>query len=536
MKHREDFPKPEKEIYRIVQLIIAIGFVRFLASTYPGFRALMNLVFEHTLRLRYFNAIVEKDYKFFNKYRTGDLVTRLTDDLSDYPRISWFLCSGIFRAFDSFNKIIFCLIVMFGLNWKLTLLSISPLPVMVTIFYIVSEKLYKTYQRNQEAISEINNQLEMSFAGVRIIKSFVCENKYKRFFNKALENRLGTEMNVVKLDSAIRLVYEYIGYFAQIGIISFGGYMVVKEQISVGTFVAFYAYLGMIIYPILDLPNLFVSGKQAFVNIDRLEDIKDFPVTVHKERANIKIDKIESIEFRNVQFRYEENNHPVLKNINFSTKKGEKVVILGSVGSGKSTILGLLTGTLLAEKGEILINDIPLNKIDLIDFREKVGYVPQEPLLFSGSIKDNIAFGKDDPQEDFYRQIIRAVKMENEIENFTDKDDTVLGQRGLSLSGGQKQRLAIARALIKKPEILVLDDITASLDADNEEKLWREINSMFEEISCFIVSNRLSTIRYVDNVIFLDSGTIVGKGQHDNMLNQYPEYKSFIEEHYQKTS
>lgn len=524
---------PQKEIYRIVWIFIIVGFVKMIASLYPGMRAYMNLLFEYILRNKYFENILGKDYKFFNSFRTGDLVTRLTDDLSDFPKICWFACSGIFRAFDSFSKIVFCLAVMFALSWKLTLLAVIPLPLMIAVFYVVSDRLYKTFRKNQEAISEINNQLEMSFSGIRIIKAFVSENKYIRFFNDALSNRFDTEMRLVKLNTALHMIYEYIDRFAQIGVIMFGGYMVVKGEITVGTFYAFYTYLAMLIYPILDLPQLFVSGKQAFVNIDRLDEIKDFPTSLSKEQTKDNIAKVESIEFRDVTFCYDEKGC-VVNNVNFKVGRGEKTVIIGPVGSGKSTILGLLTGLLKPEKGEVLINGRNIDEYNMTEFRNRIGYVPQEPLLFSGTIRDNVYFGTEDIEEDIYKRVIGAVHMDTEIDQFTSKHETKIGQRGISLSGGQKQRLAIARALIKKPEVLILDDITASLDADNEERLWNEINDMFSDITCFIVSHRLSTIRYVDNVIFLDSGNLIGMGEHKDLIGSSPEYRMFIEEHYLK--
>jgi len=202
--------KEQTEVIKIIWMIVAVGIVKLFAGLYPGVRAFINYLFEYGIRKEYFTHIMKKDYSFFNKFRTGDLVTRLTDDLIDFPKICWFLCSGIFRAFDSSMKIIFCISVMFFLNWKLTLISIAPLPLMILVFYITSDKLYKRFLINQQAISNINNQLEMSFSGIRIIKSFVCENKYVRFFDEALKNKLHTEMNVVKLNSMINLIYQYI--------------------------------------------------------------------------------------------------------------------------------------------------------------------------------------------------------------------------------------------------------------------------------------------------------------------------------------
>lgn len=527
-----DDSNPMSPVYKIILVMLIVGFVRIATSFYPGFRAYMNLIFEYILRHRYFKYILEKDYRFFLKFRTGDLVTRLTSDIQDFPKIGWFMCSGIFRAFDSFIKIVFCLVVMFFLCWKLTILALIPIPFMIAIFYIVSDRLHKNFEKNQEAISEINNQLEMTFSGIKIIKSFVCEEKYKRFFSKALDNRFVTELKLVKINTILHLVYEYIDYFSMISIILFGGYMVVKGEISIGTFYAFYTYLSMLIYPILDIPQLFVSGKQAFVCIDRLEEISNFPVYEYNNSKKIKLNNIESIRFENVSFKYEDRKVSILDNISFDIKKGQKVLILGSSGSGKSTILGLLSGQLIPQSGKIFINDIPIEEICQENLRDFIGYVPQEPSLFSGTIKENILFGKEFNDVDSYNTIINAVQMKEEILQFLDGDQTLLGQKGLSLSGGQKQRLAIARALFKKPQVLILDDITASLDAKKEELLWNQISTLFKNLTAFIVSHRLSSLRYADNVILLESGKICAYGKHEILMSEHPHYKEFIQHHY----
>jgi ATP-binding cassette, subfamily B, multidrug efflux pump len=533
VSQNQEYMGIDPALQRIIWLFVIVGIVKLLAATYPGFRAIMNVTFEYALRNRYFKYILGKDYKFFNRFRTGDLVTRLTSDITDFPKISWFMCSGIFRAIESFAKITFCLAAMFLLNWKLTMLTLIPLPVMMVIFYITSNKLHRCFKENQEAVSEINNQLEMSFSGIKIIKAFVCEDKYRRFFIETLNKRFKTEMNVVTINTKVRMIYEYIDYFAQIAVIVFGGIMVVTNSITIGTFFAFYTYLAMIIFPILDLPQLFVSGKQAFVNIGRLEEIKDFPIIAKPSMDKVKIDRVAAISFENISFSYLNNEINILNDVSFKIERGEKVVIIGPVGSGKSTILGLLTGLLTPQQGIIRINGLSLDEINLTYFRDRIGYVPQEPILFSGSIKENILFGRESVSDELYRQVLEIVQMENEIARFENKDATRVGERGLTLSGGQKQRLAIARALIREPEILIFDDITASLDADNEENLWRDINRSFGDITCFIVSHRLSTLRYVNNVIFLDSGYLIANGDHVNIMQQSPEYQSFIKEHFQ---
>ncbi|MCL1827699.1 MAG: ABC transporter ATP-binding protein/permease [Candidatus Cloacimonetes bacterium] len=522
---------PMLPIYGIIKMLVVIGIVRLVASTYPSFRAVMNLLFEYLLRKRYFAHILEKDYNFFLKFRTGDLVTRLTNDIQDFPKIGWFICSGIFRAFDSAIKIVFCVAVMFYLCWSLTFFVLLPIPLMIFIYYRVSNKLHESFKKNQEAISEIGNQLEMSFSGIKIIKSFVCEEKFSRFFRKALDTRYKTELKLVKINTLLHLVYEYIDYFSLIGIILAGGYMVVTGKISSGTFYAFFTYLTMLVYPLLDLPQLFVSGKQAFVCIDRLEEIKNFPVSEYEaEGQKPRIETIDSIRFENVSFRFESRNQNTIDSISFYIKKGEKILIMGQSGAGKTTILNLISGLLIPTEGSIYINDINIKEIEQKSLRELLGFVPQEASLFSGTIKSNIEFGieKDPSLLPDYQAMISAVQMRDEIETFTDKDMTIIGQKGLTLSGGQKQRLAIARALYKKPLFLIFDDITASLDAQKEELLWRDIKLHFDDLTAIVVSHRLSSLRYTDSVLLLENGRIIAKGTHHDLMQENEAYADFI--------
>jgi ATP-binding cassette, subfamily B, multidrug efflux pump len=516
-------PTPSKEVNRIIMLLLGIGFVRLLSSVYPGFRAFLNLTFEYLLRRKYFGSILEKDWRFFREFRTGDLVTRLTVDIADFPKIGWFLCSGIFRAFDSLMKIVFCLATMFYLDARLTWLSLLPLPVMIAVFYIVSGRLQHSFKTNQEAISEINNQLELSFSGIRIIKSFVCEAQYNRFFRSALDNRFTTEMRLLKLNTFIHLIYEYIESIAQVGIIGFGGYMAVKGELSIGSFLAFYTYLSMLIYPVLDLPQLFVSGKQAFVNIDRLDEIRDFPAEHHPGER--KVTGFERIRFNRVDFAY--HGREILHDLDFTVTRGRKIAVVGPVGSGKSTLLGLLTGHLTPSRGEVEIDGTPLTGLDLATYRDLLGYVPQEPLLFSGSLRENVEFGAQ-ADTDRIQEALSAAQIAGEIESFPEGERTVIGQRGVTLSGGQKQRMAIARAIVRSPKLLLLDDITASLDAENEEKLWTDLNRMFGELTCLIVSHRTSTLRYVDEVLFLDGKDAFGPAPHEELLKN-PRYRAFME-------
>jgi ATP-binding cassette subfamily B protein len=534
LANQDKYPNPMEDVNKVLLFFLAIGGAQFLTGFYPCIRAWVNLRFEHSLRMLYFTWVSRKDYRFFQKFRTGDIVTRLTDDLSDFPKISWFLCSGIFRAFNSFSLILFSLAVMFSINVKLTLLSIAPLPLMMVVFYFTSEKLYTNFERNQRAISNINNQLEMSFSGIRIVKSFVSEDKYNRFFDVALARRFKTEMSVVKLNAVLSLIYQYIDYFAQIGVIMFGGFMAVKGEITVGTFFLFYTYLSMMIYPLLDLPQLFVSGKQAFVNIDRLEEMKAHPTFNKEDDCGEVLNAFSGLQFEDVCCAYPEKEQNTLQDISFSLQPSERMLILGATGCGKTTVANLILGLVKPTLGKIMFSGKDLEELNIRSLRDVVAYVPQEPALFSGSIEANIMMANESASAEEYRTALRSAQLEDEIAAFPLGDKSPVGQRGLSVSGGQKQRITIARALIKRPQLLILDDITASLDAENEEKLWLAINKDYPDTAAIVISHRLSTLRYVDSVLFIDEHGHAFKGSHDELVFANKDYHDFLNEHLKK--
>ena len=544
IESQPDLAQIRAETWRLAGLFILVGITGLIASLFPGIRGAVNVVFEHLIRMKYFKKVLEKDYQFFARFRSGDIVTRLTDDLYDFPKLGWFLCSGIFRAVESISKVLFCLAAMFFINIKLTLLSLIPLPLTILVFYIVQDRIYDTFRRNQEAISDINSQLEQSFSGVRIIKAYACEAKYRRFFSDALQRRFTTEMAVVKLGTVLDMIYMYIDYIAQLVVIFAGGYMAVRGDISIGTFYAFYNYLGMLIYPILDIPQLFVSGKRAFVNIDRLEDLARFPADSASDTTGPASSPqasaastltFQSLSLENVYFHYPDRQSPALSGITLSVQPGERIAILGPVGAGKSTLLKLMAGLLPPERGRILINGKARSEYAQETLARLISYVPQEALLFSGTIRENVAFGKAGAGQDIspeeFETAVSIAQMKREIEAFALGDKTVLGQRGISLSGGQKQRLAIARALARKAQVLLLDDITASLDAANEDLLWQALTEHYRNMTCLVVSHRLSTLQYVDRILFLDQGKIQALGRHEELQDSSPAYRAFIQEH-----
>ncbi|HWR12339.1 MAG TPA: ABC transporter ATP-binding protein [Rectinemataceae bacterium] len=527
-----DYPDPLAALRKAALFFIGLGVAGFVSGFFPGIRGALNVVFDYIIRKKYFAELTEKDYRFFAEFSSGDLVTRLTSDINDFPKLSWFLCSGIFRAIESASKVVFCAIAMVALDWRLALFSIASLPFMLYIFSRTQDRIYDKVKRNEESISRINEQLELSFSGARIIKAFASEAKYERFFSEALERRYKTEMDVIKLDTILNLIYQNIDYVAQIALIFAGGLMVVKGEITIGTFYAFYNYLNLLIYPILDIPQLFIFGKRAFVNIDRLEEIGGFP-RAPEPASPIAISRFEKLEVGRASFGYKGREKRAVSEVSFELARGERLLVIGPVGCGKTSLVKMIAGLLPAQEGGISVNGIPLSGLSKSDWAALVGYVPQEALLFSGTIEDNVAFGvrRTPPllSSERFWELAETAQIDEEIRSFPLKEKTPLGQRGVSVSGGQKQRIAIARALAREPELLLLDDMTASLDTKNEERLWKALDR--SDTTIIAVSHRLSSVQYADKVLFLKEGSVAGFGRHETLMETNGEYRAFVASH-----
>ncbi len=514
--------------WNLIGIIAVIGLARSLAHLYPGVRAIINAMLEMDIRNYYFSRIIEKGYKFFQKFRTGDLVTRLTDDIGGFPKIAWFMCSGIFRAVESSSKFIFCVAFMLAMDWRLTLLSITPLPVMLYLFYRFRIELGTRAKDRQRIISRTNDALESAFSGVRIVKAFNAEENQEREFGKLLDERIDVELKLLRLWMGISNLYFGIEFVGQIIVIVAGGIMVIGGTLSLGELYAFYVYLSLLFHPLMDIPNLFVTARQAFASIDREIEIEEtIGGTEGVFTGSQPLTEIQSVVLRDVDFRFENSTEYALKGINIEIKKGEWVSLVGVVGSGKSTLLKVLAGIIPPTKGEIIINGKPIDQYRIEDYRSRVGYVPQEATLFSETVKENVKFGRD-VKEDEILEAMKNAQIREEMEQLPKGLEQVLGQRGLTVSGGQKQRLAIARALIGKPDLLLMDDVTSSLDAENERKFWQDFKLKYPHSSCAIVTHRLATAMQADVIYVMSKGEIVAKGNHHELLSTCEEYRSFL--------
>ncbi len=520
------------EVGRVLVVLAAILVGRFVAGFYPATRAMTNLRLEVGVREDVFAQLMRKDYRFGTAFRTGDVVTRLTDDIAEFPKIAWFGCSGVFRAVESGSKMIFCLAAMAAIHWQLTLIAVVPLPIMMWVFYSLRHRIRHYMKASQQSISKTNDLLESAFSGIRIVKAFRAEEGQKARLADIMRERVRIFFSLIRLQMLVQSLDLVASRTGQMIVLALGGVLAIRGELSLGTLYAFYVYLDMLTQPMMDIPFLFMTGQQAFVSIDRVEEIRSYPVTEQRAQGT-RLAAVSEVAFENVGFTYD-GAHPVLSGVSFRVPVGGKIAIVGPVASGKSTVLKMLAGILSPTEGRVLVNGVPLARWDWESYRNLIGYVPQEGVLFSQSIEHNVLFGRQAPHgaagaEAWARRCLSVAQMDADLGQLPDGIRTVVGQRGGLVSGGQKQRIAIARALAGRPQILLLDDCTAALDAQNEDRFWAELAGEFGGRTAFIVSHRLATIRRADVILVLERGRLVDQGTHADLAQRCETYREFLQ-------
>lgn len=510
---------PGSSQFRKVILVLAgLAVARLLAGFYPGARGIINSVIGLEVRDDVFRSIMRKDWRFFNTFRPGDLTTRLTEDITEYPRIAWFACSAFFRALESASRLLFCLGVMILMSWKLSLLALAPLPVMLFIFYLVEHRIGKRVEESRRATSHTNDLLDSTFDGIAIVKAYRAQKPLASRLHRLLNQRFEIDLSLTKLEMLIHGVYSLIGQVGKVTVMLAGGLMVIRGSIGLGDFYAFYVYLDMLLAPMMDIPNLFVASRQAFVSVEREREIQNFPEKPEPVRAR-RIARVSRIELKDAGFVYEGSCG--VSGVTFSATSPGIIAIVGEVGAGKSTLLKMLAGLVPVSSGEMVIDGVPR---ELADLRETIGYVPQESLLLGESVTDNVRFGREKVRDSDVEQALAEAGVRPE----EFQGDKMLGQRGTGASGGQKQRVAIARALAGKPSLLLLDDCTAALDAGREAEFWNRFREGGHEGLAFVVTHREATVKQCDSVIFIHRGRFVASGTHSELLARNREYAGVI--------
>lgn len=498
---------------------IILGFVSHVLYAYfQSWRAWMNLKMEWLFRQGAFDNITGKGPDFFNKFRSGDLITRMTDDVAE--KLSWFACSGIFRLYEATLAVVFIVIMMTTIDPVLTLWTAGPLPLLIIIFFISSSLLDKRYDQLQKRISDFNDIMESCFSGIRVVKAYVREKAQMKKFNDSAQERRKAEISAVKVTSFIDSLYHYIWQFGVVIVLVAGGYRVLYSELSLGQLATFIYYVTWLVFPMFDIGQFLVKSRQSAVSINRLLELENVPPMVKDNGAHSNGELKGSIKYDQVMFKFPDSERSIIDNISFEIEAGQTVAFVGRVGSGKSWLVNMLPRLVDPTGGTIKLDDRELQQFTLSDLRRNIGYVPQEPVLFSDTIKNNIVFGRDSISDFLIDWAIEVSQLSEDLKSFPKGLDTPIGTRGMAISGGQKQRLALARALVGKPKVLILDDCTSALDSKTEAALWGRLHEVMPEMTAILITHRPDTLERADNIFVMDNGKIAETGTHSVLISK----------------
>jgi ATP-binding cassette subfamily B multidrug efflux pump len=498
----------------IVGLSILAGFFLYLT------RQTIIVVSRHIefdLRNDFLKHLQTLSLSYFQNTPTGDLMAHATNDISAVRNV---VGPGIMYPSDTMMTLSMVLVMMFVSDWELTLYVLIPLPLVSLIVYKLGRKIHEKFQERQEQFSILTMRAQENLSGIRVVQSYVREAfEIDRFRGLSWEY-LKKNLVLAKIQSILwPLMFVLIG-FSLLITIYIGGLKVIAGDMSIGTLTAFFGYLMLLIWPMIAFGWVTNLLQQGAVSMERLMKIMDTKPEIRETgETDHSIKELKGeIEFRNVTFTHQGKKDPVLKNISIKVPQGMQLAIVGYTGSGKSTFINLIPRLYDVTEGEILIDGIPIRKIPLPVLRSNIGYVQQETFLFSDTLSENIGYGVDKSTDTEIISAAEASQISRDIEDFPDKYETPIGERGITLSGGQKQRTSIARAVMRNPKILILDDALSAVDTYTEEDILKCLRTVMKNRTSIIISHRISTIKNADLIIVLDGGKIVERGSHDELL------------------
>lgn len=469
---------------------------------------LKNEVFQHYEVL---------DQNFYKQNRTGDLMNRISEDVA---KVRMYVGPAVMYTINTFIRFTVVIIYMYNVSPLLTLYTILPLPILSFIIFRLSSEINKRSTTFQQYLSKISSFSQEIFSGIRVVKAYALEKQYQEEIVDLAKESKTKSMSLARVQSLFGpLMIALIGV-SNLVVIYFGGLMYIEGDIkSIGTIAEFILYVNMLTWPVASIGWVSSLVQEAEASQKRINEfLKVSPEIKNNVSTRTTIEG--EIEFRNVSYTYEDTNITALKNISFKVKKGETLAILGQTGSGKSSILSLITRMYDVKEGQISIDGKAIDQVNLFDLRNSIGIVPQDAFLFSDTIKNNIKFGKEDATDEEVMEAAKKAVVHNNIMSFNLQYETLLGERGITLSGGQKQRVSIARAIIKDPEILLFDDCLSAVDTETEEQILNNLLQISKDKTTIIVSHRVSSAKNADKIIILENGEIIQEGSHNQLVNQ----------------
>jgi ATP-binding cassette subfamily B multidrug efflux pump len=486
---------------------------------------LMSRHIEYDLKNEIYDHYQLLSLAFYRRHNTGDLMNRVTEDVS---RVRMYLGPGIMYTINTITLFIIAICFMLIVNIRLTIFTILPLPVLALTIYYVNNIINFRSEKIQQRLSVLSSFVQENFSGIRVIKSYVREDSVRQSFAGESENYKTHSMALVKVQALFFPTMLLLVGLSNVIIMYIGGVEVMKGTITPGNIAEFIVYLNMLTFPVMSLGWVTSLVQRAAASQKRINEF------LHEQSEivspNVAVQTIKGrISFNNVSFFYPDTGIQALKNVSFTADPGQMIAIIGRTGSGKSTIANLIMRMYDTTGGEILIDNQPVQQLNLEGYRSQVGFVPQEVFLFSDTIANNIAFSADVLNMPIIEQAAKDAAVYNNIIELEQGFQTLIGERGVTLSGGQKQRVSIARAIVKHPQILIFDDCLSAVDTRTEEEILNNLGSVMQDKTSIIIAHRISTIKNADKILVMDSGAIVEQGTHDELMQQKKVYFELYE-------
>ena len=516
---------PSKDIEALTYLLIVVCIALLFQSVSSfSLTRLLSVEAQHLisiLRASVQQKLLKLPISFFDNNKSGALVSRVMTDVEGVRNL---VGTGLVQLFGGSITAIISLVILIKINGQMTLFVLVP----VLIFAVIALKAFgyirPIFRARGKINAEVTGRLTETLNGIRVIKGFNAEDQEKDVFEKGVEELY---QNVKKSLTATALMTSsstFLLGLASAGIMGMGGYFIMNNTMTYGEFVSFTLFLGFMIAPIVQMSNIGSQLTEAFAGLDRTQELMRIPEENNLEIRTLKLNQIEgNVSFKNISFSYDDKTE-VLHDISFEAPKGSVTALVGSSGSGKSTIAGLATAFLNPNSGKVLIDGVDLAKVDLKSFRSQLGVVLQDDFLYEGTIRENILFPRPNATEEELLVAVEGAYVNEFTDRFEEGLDTLIGERGVKLSGGQRQRISIARALLAKPKIVILDEATSNLDTQSEAFIQKSLAVLMRDRTTFVIAHRLSTIQKADQIFVVEEGDIVERGKHEELIKRKGRY------------
>ncbi len=498
-----------------IVLLLAILMGIFLYFTRQTINVMSRLI-EYDLRKVIFNHYKKLDLGFFKRNNTGDLMSRITEDVT---KVRMYLGPAVLYGANLISTVILVIYAMLSVSPLLTFYCLAPLPFLAISIYYVSNLIHQRAEFIQIQLAKLNSIAQEVYSGIRVVKSYVREKPQEAYFAQESEVYKEKSMDLAKIEAWFFPLMVFMIGASTILVVYVGGLLVVDGRVSAGNIAEFVIYVNMLTWPVTAIGWIASIAQQAAASQKRINEFLETRPAVTNEVPAADTPLAGAVTFRDVSFTYPDTGIQALKHLDFDLKAGQKLAIIGRTGSGKTTIADLLLRMYDVTEGEIRIDGRPIRSIDLNNLRRRIGYVPQDVFLFSDTIANNIAFGRlDDPERGEVEQFARHAAVHEDIKGLSHGYDTLVGERGVTLSGGQKQRVSIARALIKKPDIIILDDCLSAVDTNTEQQILSYFNTALADKTALIITHRIYAQLRFDRIIVLEDGAVAESGTHEELL------------------